>query len=687
VRTPFIPPVRAIAWTVDDDGPADFHTIQEAINAASFGDTIIVRNGTYYENVVVNKTVSLVGENRNFTIVDGNKTGVVLSVRANNVTVEGFTVRNGERDSGSVSIFSNESRVTNNIISSNWCGVSLEHHSINNIIANNNISNNRIGIGSNLLDIYREACPSNNSIVSNNLADNSNGIIISRSHNNRITGNNVTNNDLGIWLESSSGNMLRNNVLDDNGESFGVSSAPAHCRLSDFIQDIDVSNTVNGKHICYWVNRRDEEVPSDAGFIGLVNCTNITIKNQELKNNVQGVLLAYTNNSRIQDLNVTNNIVGIHLYRSFNNTISDNNIKNDTIGISLESFSENNKILDNNVMNYYSGIWLNQAFGNQIANNYINNNIYYGVFMQYSDGNYIIGNTITNSSGWGEEPRIHGGYAIDLTSSRNNGIIGNAIISNRVGIAFYKGVQNSTFYHNNFIDNKIQASVDERYTNSWDNGVEGNYWSNYTGVDLNHDGIGDSWHQINENNTDHYPLMGMFHDFNVTWQEETHHVNVISNSTVSNFEFEEVIHIETGKLSKEIHFQVTGPDDVIGFCRIYIPRALMNDTYEVFVSGREVPHTLLPCSNGTHSYLYFTYSHSTLEVIIIPEFPSALILPSLMMSTLVAVILTREIQFKKQRKTILSPFLFYHDYSLIPDQIWRERNFRKRRHHRCEKKK
>jgi parallel beta-helix repeat protein len=619
VRTPFIPLVRAITWAVDDDGPADFHTIQEAINAASFGDTIIVMNGTYYENVVVNKTVSLVGENRNSTIIDGNKTGVVLSMRANNVTVEGFTVRNAGILSDGVGVFSNGSKVTNSIIVNNSYGVA----------------------------IYGDECCSNNRIVSNIVTDNMVGIRLS-SHHNRITGNNITNNDFGIWLENSSGNTLRNNVLDDNEESFGVTSSTG--QLSDFIQDIDVSNTVNGKPICYWVNRHDEEVSSDAGFIGLVNCTNITIKNQELKNNLQGVILAYTNNSRIQDLNVTNNMVGIHLYRSFKNTISDNNIKNDSIGISLESFSENNKILGNNVMDNFYGIWLNQAFGNQIANNNINNTIDYGIFMQYSDGNDITGNTITNSSGWGEEPRIHGGYAIDLASSRNNRIIGNAITSNRAGIVFYNGVQNNTFYHNNFIDNKVQASVDERYTNSWDNGIEGNYWSNYSGADLNHDGIGDSWCQIDENNTDHYPLMGMFQVFNVTWQEETHHVNVISNSTVSNFEFEEVIHLEAGKSWKEIHFQVTGPDDAIGFCRICIPRALMNDTYEVFVSGREVPNTVLPCSNSTHSYLYFTYSHSTLEVIIIPEFPSALILPSLMMFTLVAVILTRKTQFRKQRK-------------------------------------
>jgi len=65
-----IQPVRSEpkTWIVDDDGPADFHKIQEAFNAASEGDTIIVQNGTYHEDVSVNKTILLIAE----AIVDGN---------------------------------------------------------------------------------------------------------------------------------------------------------------------------------------------------------------------------------------------------------------------------------------------------------------------------------------------------------------------------------------------------------------------------------------------------------------------------------------------------------------------------------------------------------------------------------------------------------------------------------------
>jgi len=80
-------------WTVDDDGPADFRTIQEAINAASQGDTIYVYNGTYYEQVVVNKSVSLIGENKYTTIIDGNYTGNAIEVTASNVNVTGFTMQ------------------------------------------------------------------------------------------------------------------------------------------------------------------------------------------------------------------------------------------------------------------------------------------------------------------------------------------------------------------------------------------------------------------------------------------------------------------------------------------------------------------------------------------------------------------------------------------------------------------
>lgn len=78
--------------------PEDYSTIQEAINAASLGDTIFVSSRTYNENVVVNKSVSLIGEDMDDTIIDGGKSGSVLCIIVNDVAVSNFTITKGHPD-------------------------------------------------------------------------------------------------------------------------------------------------------------------------------------------------------------------------------------------------------------------------------------------------------------------------------------------------------------------------------------------------------------------------------------------------------------------------------------------------------------------------------------------------------------------------------------------------------------
>jgi len=123
--------------------PTDFPTIQEAINNATDGDTIFVHKGTYHEHVIVNKTISLIGEDRYSTIIDGNETGSVISVTANNVNINGFTVQNSGStgsDSG-ICITSNGNNISRNAIINNKNGIYL-NSSRSNVISLNNVFSN-----------------------------------------------------------------------------------------------------------------------------------------------------------------------------------------------------------------------------------------------------------------------------------------------------------------------------------------------------------------------------------------------------------------------------------------------------------------------------------------------------------------------------------------------------------------
>ena len=95
---------RGTTWYVDDDntmGPWDgtqehpFQYIQDGINAANNGDTVFVYNGTYYDNLeIINKSISVIGENKETTIIDANWSSYGLIICADSCTIEGFTFRN-----------------------------------------------------------------------------------------------------------------------------------------------------------------------------------------------------------------------------------------------------------------------------------------------------------------------------------------------------------------------------------------------------------------------------------------------------------------------------------------------------------------------------------------------------------------------------------------------------------------
>jgi parallel beta-helix repeat protein len=129
------------------------------------------------------------------------------------------------------------------------------------------------------------------------------------------------------------------------------------------------------------VDKENQQIPNDAGYAGIVNCTNITVRNLTLTKNWQGVLLAYSSNSRVEYVNASNNLFhGIKLVNSSNNTIS-----NSTGGISLWD-SSNNSVC-NNILT--KGIYLRSS-----NNNTIKSNNCYRIELWDSSNNTVLDNEL-----------------------------------------------------------------------------------------------------------------------------------------------------------------------------------------------------------------------------------------------------------------------------------------------------
>lgn len=341
---------------------------------------------------------------------------------------------------------------------------------------------------------------------------------------------------------------------------------------------------------------------------------------------------------------------GIYLYSSSFNTISGNNITdNYYAGIYLNE-SSNNNIIGNNITNNYHGIYLQYSSNNTIVGNVIANNEY-GTVLYYSSNNSMLGNEIKNNNGGG----------VGLRDSSNNTITSNNIANNQNGILLSSS-SNNKFHHNNFMDNTQQVDFyDSGYSNVWDDGYPsgGNYWNDYTSADVKSgsnqdqsgsDGIGDMAYSVDMSDADgfilmaidissvdRFPLMAPINIFGAgTWDDVLCKVQVVSNSTISNFQLNET--------EKVISFNVTGEIGA-GFCRVTIPNVIIQNmwqgNYTVLVDG-EKQLDIRNWTDPMNTYIYFTYLHSEHEVVITPEFPVAIILPLFAIISLCATVLKKK---------------------------------------------
>jgi len=197
---------------VAKDG-GDYEKIQDAIDVAKEGDTIRVWEGTYYENVVVDKSVSLIGNGNEETTIDGGGNGSVVRISADWVNISGFMVT--ESETGITLDSSSYCMIMNNICYNNDYG-GIELSSSNYCTLKNNIcSANYRGITLVL---------SSNCTLANNTCTNNNdiGIWLGWSWDCTIENNNCSNNTYGISLGGESDrNTITNNTISEN-EEWGI---------------------------------------------------------------------------------------------------------------------------------------------------------------------------------------------------------------------------------------------------------------------------------------------------------------------------------------------------------------------------------------------------------------------------------------------------------------------------------
>ena len=166
-------------------------SIQDALQKASPGDTILVKAGTYSENLNISKPLVLKGVE--MPVVDGRGKGWTITLSTDGIVLEGFVATNSGKFSEAEGI---------KIISNN------------NIIRNNTIKN--CSLGMTLLN------STNNTIKANRLTNNRNGILLSTSHRNSIMNNDVNNNqNYGVYLNISNYNIIKNNNVTSN-KKFGM---------------------------------------------------------------------------------------------------------------------------------------------------------------------------------------------------------------------------------------------------------------------------------------------------------------------------------------------------------------------------------------------------------------------------------------------------------------------------------
>ena len=490
--------------------------VESSVSPDSAIRTSSANNGRILGNIIINNNgIAILLSSSNNNIVEGNQIsnngyGITLLYCYNDIIKENYIEQSDIfgiylLDSDNNQILNNEV-FNNGYNESGYHGIYISESPSHVDSINNTIKGNEV-IGNGKCGIYVDSCD-NNTIIGNTVNDNLEyGIKLVDSDDVNVIGNVLNGNSLGCFINSSSINVREEwNVCDKQIEGFyiydsGTSGDFTWSQLEEFAWCEGNGTKLNPYIIEDLII--DGKGTKNAVFIR--ESTNyFIIRNCVVKNGAAypdcGIRLLYVDNGQL-----------------INNEVYDNQ----GFGIALGGC--NNFLIEgNNVSNSWHGIYSGLSSNITIFNNYAFDNDYAGIALESTTFNIVEGNEIINNSMWG--------VVLGATSACEfNEIIQNQIKGNDIGIRFDLDVDNNTIINNmisnstsngifipiNCEDNLIYNNVFlnntlplyDVGTNFWDNGSLGNYYDNYTGVDLNDDGIGDTPYLISGgSNQDNFPI-------------------------------------------------------------------------------------------------------------------------------------------------------------------------------------
>ncbi len=430
--------------------------------------------------------------------IDAQNSGSCINIQNSN---DYFIIRNCTLIDGGESSFNSGvflKNVQNGLIQNNTCynsncGIVVDSSS-------NNVVRENIIYGCTLAGIYMYLGSSFNDVINNKITGSSRGLSIFSSSNMNFSQNVMENTGIHVYYNTES-QLSTNNI--------------------------DSSNLVSGKPVYFYANEDnlDNSNFTDPGQIILSNCDNVTLSGFDLKNTNIGIQLLYCDNAQVFGNNLTDNsLLGIYVREGNYNNISYNYLRSNMYGIELNDKCLNNTIDDNTFLYGSTGIFIRFDSEN---NTIINNNLTQcstGIRISDSANNIIESNDIINSPG--------SGTYIDSGASTNHFIRNKIEGSNLNGIYLSSNVDSNEFRENSikdsanagvyiatsdcennmFIQNSFKQNTrhvnDVGTDNYYNNTVIGNYWDNYTGIDADDDGIGDTAHLVQTSTTiyDYFPI-------------------------------------------------------------------------------------------------------------------------------------------------------------------------------------